>query len=160
MPTTPSRGLPYPALSSANDPPRDLQLLAEAVDEQLTEIDSANPVSPVMSSGWGQNGAFQGPLATRAAGGLVGNSGMIWRTGLTIAATTVGQLLGVLPEGYRPPAEIRVPTIGQYASGSFEQALISIKPNGNIEAAWLTARAWTSGQAYISIAGVSYVAAS
>jgi len=159
MPTTPNRGLPYPSLASANDPPRDLQVLAEAVDAQLTALDTANPVSPLMSAGWGVAGSFQGALATRAAGGLVGLSGMVWRTGTTIPATTVGQTVANLPEGYRPPAEIRVLTLGQYASGSFEQALISVKPNGNVDFGWLTARAWTLGQAYLSIAGVSFVAA-
>lgn len=41
MPATPARGLPYPTLASANDPPRDLQLLAEALDTQIDAIDTA-----------------------------------------------------------------------------------------------------------------------
>ena len=40
MPTTP-RGAPYPSLASANDPPRDLQLLAEWADAQLETLDDA-----------------------------------------------------------------------------------------------------------------------
>lgn len=39
MPATPRRGLPYPTLAAANDPPRDLQLLAEALDAQLDTLD-------------------------------------------------------------------------------------------------------------------------
>lgn len=38
MPTTP-RGAPYPSLAAANDPPRDLQLLAEWADAQIDALD-------------------------------------------------------------------------------------------------------------------------
>ncbi len=40
MPTTP-RGAPYPTLAAANDPPRDLQLLAEWADGQIETLDVA-----------------------------------------------------------------------------------------------------------------------
>lgn len=42
MPTTPIRQYPYPSLAGANDPPRDIQLLAEAIaaDVQQLAIDA------------------------------------------------------------------------------------------------------------------------
>lgn len=166
MPNTPNRQYPYPALSAANDPPRDLQLLADAVDADVAALMTASPVPPVYEAGWGDyfpagTGVDQylGLVATRSAAGLVGLSGMFARIGTTIASTTAEQHIATLPEGYRPARRILM--LMQFGSGP---GRVDIHPDGRITARYTTAAAWNGstggGSSWVSLAGVSFVAAS
>ena len=173
MPTTPNRQYPYPALSSANDPPRDFQLLAEALDADVNALMTASPIAPVYAAGWGDynpdNPVFQGVLATRSAAGLVGLSGMFARIGSTLNTATA-QTVFTLPEGYRPGRRILIILTGYTgttAAGGTNQYVdvrVDILTTGVVQAQWIAANTWagaTSGNAaYVSLAGLSYVAAS
>lgn len=171
MPNTPNRGYWYPALSAANDPPRDLQLLADGVDADVNALMTANPVPPEYQTGWGDynptGGTTQGVLATRSAAGLVGLSGMFARIGATITpATLAEQQVLVLPEGYRPGRQILLPMLASLGSGgAYANVRVDIYPDGRLSARWIqTAQQWLGGTggaaAWVSLSGVSYVAAS
>ncbi len=169
MPTTPNRDYPYPSLADANDPPRWIQLLAEKVDADVAALLDPAPIAPVYRTGWGPYGGgstFLGITATRSSGGLIGVSGMVGRTGATIAATTGAQPLLDLPEGYRPARRIIVIIKGWSGDAAqWVDCRVDVHPSGLIEAAWLTAAAWQgpggSGNiAWLSLAGLSFVAAS
>ncbi|WP_163187029.1 hypothetical protein [Cellulosimicrobium sp. SL-1] len=163
--TTGNRGYTYPTLADANDVPFYIQTLAEAVDLDVAALNNPAPVAPVYSSGWGPYGGgttFLGVAATRSASGLVGISGMVGRTGGTIAATTAQQTLLTLPLGYRPSRQIIIILKGWSGDGAgWQDCRVDVMPNGEIRAGWLTAAAWqgTGNVAWLSLAGLSFVAA-
>ena len=162
MPTTPNRQYPYPALSSANDPPRDLQLLAEALDADVTALMNAAPISPVYEAGWGPYdpsglGTYLPVTVTRSAAGLVGLSGMGMRTGSTIASGTAEQHVLNLPEGYRPSKQILILIKG---GGGYADQRVDIYPDGRLTIRWIVAATWANPGGWFSLAGLSFVAAS
>ena len=166
MPTTPNRNYPFPALSSANDPPRDLQLLAEALDADVAQLVNPAPVAPVYNAGWGEytSATSQSLLVTRASGGLVGLSGLFARRGATIAATAAVQQIGTLPEGYRPSKQIITVSKGYCGNSGvgingWVDCRVDITTAGVIEASWLLAAPWTQNTGWVTLAGLSYVAA-
>ncbi|PTU56414.1 hypothetical protein DBB34_09130 [Sphaerisporangium cinnabarinum] len=166
MPTTPNRGYPFPTLADANDPPRWIQLLAEALDADVNRVMNASPVAPVYQPGWGDynpdNPVFLGLQATRSAAGLVGLSGMFARIGSSLN-TAATQVVAILPEGYRPARRILLWMEGYTGSG-YAPVRIDITADGQILAAWRTTNTWTGGTggaaSYVSLAGLSFVAAS
>lgn len=157
---TPNRQYPFPSLASANDPPRDIQLLAEALDADVSALYTPNPVAPVYETGWGDYvpATFQPVLATRSSGGLIGVSGMFVRTGATIASTFSEQHVLTLPAGYRPAKQIIVASFGDV--GLYQQR-VNIYPDGAVRVQWIgTSRPWTQNTSWGSLAGLSFVAAS
>ncbi len=166
MPTTPNRNYPYPSLASANDPPRDIQLLAEALDNDIGALMSAAPIAPVYEDGWADYGGgttFLGVAATRSASGLVGLSGMFGRTGSNIAATLAAQDILELPEGYRPARQIIILCNGYSSGTTYPLCRVDIHPDGLLQARWAAAAfVWngSSPSSWVTLSGVSYVAAS
>src|SRR5690606_32405270 len=156
------RGYYFPSLAEANDPPRFLQLLAEALDADVAALMTPSAVPPVYNAGWGDyfpsSGQYLGLMATRSAAGLVGLSGMFARLGTTLPASTSAYHVATLPEGYRPARQILA--LQQFGSGP---GRIDIEPTGRILARYTTATAWTGATdgsaSWGSLAGVSFVAA-
>lgn len=57
MPTTPTYGLPYPALSDAPNGPSQIQALATEVEVELTRVDAVKPIGHGTTAGKKMYGA-------------------------------------------------------------------------------------------------------
>ncbi|MEV8029630.1 hypothetical protein [Cellulosimicrobium funkei] len=164
--TTGNRNYTYPTLADANDVPYYMQTLAEQVDLDVAALYNPSPITPTYQAGWGDynpdNPVFLGLQATRSSGGLIGLSGMFARLGSTLN-TAAAQHVATLPVGYRPARQILLWMDGYTGSG-YAPARIDILPSGEIRAQWRTANTWTGGTgggaSYVSLAGLSFVAAS
>lgn len=158
--TTGNRGYTYPTLADANDAPFYVQTLAEQVDLDVAALNNPQPVTPTYKSGWGDypEPEYLSLVATRSASGLVGLSGLFARRGASLASTSGIQQIATLPEGYRPSR--RVLTVVTGHGNTYGQCRIDIHPDGLLTAGWLTAMPWNMNTSWVSLAGVSYVAAS
>lgn len=119
MPDTP-RGYPYPAPGTAPDVPYDMQQLAEAIDDDITDLFvDTGWIAPTLLNGWTSSSY---PVAYRRKGG-----NEVWLRGGASPGT--GSDIFILPVGFRPAYRVTA-IVSTGTSESIKR--LAVEPDGRV----------------------------
>ncbi|MGO5251684.1 hypothetical protein ACTQ2Q_10095 [Atopobiaceae bacterium LCP21S3_F11] len=126
MPSTPVYGLRTPEVTSANDVPADLAVLAQGVEGALNGVvDAAGWVDCAIASGFE---AVSPGLKVRRRCGIVVISGFIRWTGGSLTCRTVA----TVPAGYRPSSVSTTPLPASVSSNKTTVATPFLSSSGDL----------------------------
>lgn len=136
--------------------PMDMQGWMRQQEKRARQAEITRPIREVIdpfpyTTGWGQYSAFwMTPKITKMFG-EVRLEGLLGRTGATIAATTAGQTVGLLPVGFRPREALLA-----YVGTEYGSLRIDILTTGDVQLRWLVATAYTSGGFFAPLDTIRY----
>lgn len=142
MPST-SRGYPYPQIADDNNPPADIQALADAVN---ADIDGTAWVAPTLGSSWV---SFDGG-ATFAVPSYCLKAGEVILKGAMKSGTT-GTVF-TLPAGMRP---LKMTSFLVVGDGGSQTAQVRIAANGAVTVPFFGTG---SANTFVSLDGIRFLA--
>lgn len=109
------------------------------------------------ATNWGAfDAAYETPVA-RFCNGLVECFGLLGRTGVTVAATTAAQTIGVLPVGFRPVKQVvRYGVAGGTASG-YITTRFDVMPTGVVTAQHLVSANFPQNTYFLDLSPIRFV---